>query len=86
MLAEICEEIDTEFLARSRTVVDGCTFAAALLTGTRLFVVWLGDVRRPPRAPAPGSAPGGGWRGMRGRVAATHVASWPRRLLRRPTG
>lgn len=45
MLAEICEEIDTEFLARSRTVVDGCTFAAALLTGTRLFVVWLGDVR-----------------------------------------
>lgn len=45
LFKEICEELDTEFLAKFRTAPDGCTVVVALITGTRLFVAWVGDSR-----------------------------------------
>eukprot|EP00931_Biecheleriopsis_adriatica_P100450 TRINITY_DN7576_c0_g1_i1.p1 TRINITY_DN7576_c0_g1~~TRINITY_DN7576_c0_g1_i1.p1 ORF type:complete len:554 (-),score=195.07 TRINITY_DN7576_c0_g1_i1:76-1668(-) len=42
---EICEELDTEFLAKFRTSPDGTTLVVALITGTKLFTAWVGDSR-----------------------------------------
>jgi len=44
-LQEVCEEIDTDFLAKHRTIPDGAAIVVAFLTGTRLFVAWVGDSR-----------------------------------------
>lgn len=44
-LREVCEELDVEFLAKYRTAPDGSTVVAALITGARLFVAWVGDSR-----------------------------------------
>eukprot|EP00747_Dinoflagellata_sp_TGD_P132597 gnl/TRDRNA2_/TRDRNA2_175094_c3_seq3.p1 gnl/TRDRNA2_/TRDRNA2_175094_c3~~gnl/TRDRNA2_/TRDRNA2_175094_c3_seq3.p1 ORF type:complete len:597 (-),score=190.75 gnl/TRDRNA2_/TRDRNA2_175094_c3_seq3:42-1778(-) len=44
-LSEICEELDTEFLAKYRTAPDGCTVAVAFVTGLRLVTAWVGDSR-----------------------------------------
>lgn len=44
-LADVCEELDTEFLAKFRTAPDGCTVVVALVTGVRLHVAWVGDSR-----------------------------------------
>lgn len=44
-LREVCTELDTEFLSKFRTAPDGCTVVAALVTGTRLHVAWVGDSR-----------------------------------------
>lgn len=45
VLAEIFEELDVEFLAKFRTMPDGCTLAVAFLTGERLFVASVGDTQ-----------------------------------------
>jgi len=42
-LTEICEELDTEFLAKFRTALDGSTLVVALITGQRIFTAWVGD-------------------------------------------
>ncbi|CAE8689669.1 unnamed protein product, partial [Polarella glacialis] len=39
-LTEICEELDTEFLAKFRTALDGSTLVVALITGQRIFTAW----------------------------------------------
>lgn len=44
-LCEVCEELDSEFLVKHRTVPDGCTVVVALIVGARLFVAWIGDSR-----------------------------------------
>jgi len=44
-LREVCEELDTEFLAKFRTSPDGTTLVVALIVGTKLFTAWVGDSR-----------------------------------------
>jgi protein phosphatase 2C family protein 2/3/protein phosphatase 1G len=45
VLQEVCQELDNEFLAKFRTAPDGSTVVVAFVTGTRLFVAWVGDSR-----------------------------------------
>lgn len=45
VLREICEELDTEFLAKFRTAPDGSTLVATLISGARVFTAWVGDSR-----------------------------------------
>lgn len=44
-LRSVCEELDTEFLARFRTAQDGTTLVVALVVGERCFIAWAGDSR-----------------------------------------
>jgi len=44
-LREVCEELDSEFLAKFRTSPDGTTLVVALIVGTKLFTAWVGDSR-----------------------------------------
>jgi len=44
-MKDICQELDTEFLAKFRTALDGSTLVVALITGTKLFTTWVGDSR-----------------------------------------
>jgi len=44
-LTQVFREVDTDFLAKYRTALDGTTAVVSLILGTALFTAWAGDSR-----------------------------------------